>query len=203
MKLVFTGIQWCGKGTQARLMADKYGFRVLEMGTEFRRVVSSGTELWNTLKDIMEKGDQVNWELGRKVMEEAIANCKDEKVIYDGFIRNSWNIEVFDELVPNYQVVLFHLSEEKSKQRLLGRMFNPKTGETFMSGITHDPKTGDELITRSDDNEEGIVKRIDLYREVTLPIVEEQIKQWKVIEINADQSVEEVFGELEQKLHLN
>ena len=203
MKLVFTGIQWCGKGTQARLLAEKHGFRVLEMGTEFRRVVSNGTELWNTLKEIMERGDQVNWELGRKVMEEAIANCKDGKVIYDGFIRNSWNIEVFDKLVPNYQVVLFHLSEEKSKQRLLGRMFNPKTGETFMSGTTHDPKTGDELITRSDDNEEGIIKRIDLYREITFPIVEDQIKQWKVIEINADQSVEEVFLELEQKLHLN
>jgi hypothetical protein len=74
-------------------------------------------------------------------METAIENCNDEKVVYDGFIRNDWNIEVFDALLPEYQVVLFELSEEKSKQRLLGRMFNPKTGETFMVGPVVDPKT--------------------------------------------------------------
>ena len=203
MKLVFTGIQGCGKGTQARLLEKKYGYRVLEMWAEFRKVVSSWSELWNTLKSIMESWDQVSGELWRKVMETAIQNCDDENVVYDGFIRNDWNIEVFDSLLPEYQVVLFELSEEKSKQRLLGRMFNPKTGETFMTGMTRDPETWDELVQRADDNEEWILKRIDLYKKITLPIVEEQKKQWKIIEVNADQNVEDVFVELESKLELN
>lgn len=203
MKLVFTWIQGCGKGTQARLLEEKYWYTVLEMWAEFRKVVASGTELGNTLKEIMERWDQVSWELGRKVMETAIENCNDEKVVYDGFIRNDWNIEVFDALLPEYQVVLFELSEEKSKQRLLGRMFNPKTGETFMVGTVVDPKTWDELIRRADDNEEWILKRIDLYREVTLPIVEKQKAEWKIIKVNADQWIDEVFTEIEAKLGLN
>jgi len=69
-------------------------------------------------------------------MEDAVKNVienhNNKKVIFDAFIRNDWNKEIFDRLLPDYKVVLFNLSEEKSKQRLLGRMFNPKTGETFM-----------------------------------------------------------------------
>jgi adenylate kinase len=139
-------------------------------------------------------------------MEDAIQNIlqnySNQRVIFDAFIRNDWNKDIFDRLMPEYQVVLFQLSEEKAKQRLLGRMFNPKTGETFPAGTTIDPKTGDKLIQRADDNEAGILKRIDLYREVTLPIVQEQIQEGRVIEVNADQSVEAVFAELEMKLNL-
>ncbi len=206
MKLVFTGIQGSGKGTQARLLAENYGFRLLEMWGEFRRVVESGSELWETLKEIMDRWDQVPGELGVAVMESAveniIENSPDENVIFDAFIRNDWNKEIFDRLLPDYQVVLFELSEQKAKERLLGRMFNPNSWQTFPTGTTHDPITGDPLIQRSDDNEEGILKRIDLYRDVTLPIVEQQRAEGKVIEIDADQPLEEVFTQLKEKLLL-
>ena len=207
MKLVFSGIQWCGKGTQARLLEEKYGVKILDMWGEFRRVVGSGSDLWNTLKEILEKWDQVNGELWKQVMEDAIEkvleNHRDEMVVFDGFIRNDWNVEIFNRLLPDYKVVLFELSEEKSKQRLLGRMFNKTTGETFVTGTTHDPETGEELIRRADDNEEGILKRIQLYKDLTLPVVEMQRKEWRIIEVNADQSIEDVFTELETKLWLS
>ena len=207
MKLVFSGIQWCGKWTQARLLEEKYGVKILDMWGEFRRVVGSGSELWNTLKEILEKWDQVNGELWKQVMEDAIEkvleNHSNEMVVFDGFIRNDWNVEIFNRLLPDYKVVLFELSEEKSKQRLLGRMFNKTTWETFMTGTTHDPETGEELIRRADDNEEGILKRIQLYKDLTLPVVEMQRTEGRVIEVNADQSIEEVFAELQEKLWLS
>ncbi len=206
MKLVFTGIQWCGKGTQARLLVEKYGFKLLEMWGEFRRVIASWSDLWKKIQELYDKGDQITAELWVAVMEDAIQNIidnhNDEDIIFDAFIRNDWNIEIFNRLLPEYQVVLFQLSEEKSKQRLLGRMFNPKTWETFMAGTDTDPKTGDKLIQRADDNEEWILKRIELYNTITLPIVEKQKKEGRVIEINADQSVEDVFRDLESKLGL-
>ncbi|NDK09694.1 AAA family ATPase [Candidatus Gracilibacteria bacterium] len=207
MKLVFTGIQGCGKGTQARLLVEKHGFRLLEMGGEFRRVIASGSELGKKIQKLYDAGDQITAELGVAVMEDAVQNIidnhNDENVIFDAFVRNDWNLEIFNRLLPDYQVVLFRLSEEKSKQRLLGRMFNPKTGETFMTGMTIDPKTGDDLIQRADDNEDGILKRIDLYNDVTLPIVRIQRQEGRVLEVNADQAVEEVFAELESILELN
>ena len=66
-------------------------------------------------------------ELGKKIMETAIQNQTAEKIIFDGFIRNDWNKEIFDRILPDYTAICFDLSEEKSKQRLLGRMFNQTT----------------------------------------------------------------------------
>jgi len=82
-------------------------------------------------------------------------------------------------------------------------MYNPKTGETFPSWTTIDPKTGDELEKRKDDNESSILKRIEEFVTKTLPIVAEQKTEWKVIEVNADQPVIDVFSDLESKLELN
>ena len=207
MKLVFTGIQGCGKGTQARLLVEKHGFKLLEMGGEFRRVIASGSKLWKQIQELYDRWDQITAELWVAVMEDAVQNIidnhNDENIIFDAFIRNDWNIEIFNRLIPDYQVILFQLSEEKSKQRLLGRMFNPKTGETFMTGTMVDPKTWDELIRRADDNEQWILKRIDLYNDVTLPVVRMQRQEWRVIEINADQPITDVFAELESKLGLS
>ncbi|QFR39261.1 nucleoside monophosphate kinase [Candidatus Gracilibacteria bacterium 28_42_T64] len=202
MKLVFTGIQGCGKGTQARFLVENHGFTLVEMGGEFRKIIASGSNLGLQLKEILDSGAQVNAEMGIAVMEEAIARQTNEKIIFDAFVRNDWNKVIFDRELPEYQVIFFNLSEEKAKQRLLGRMFNSTTGETFPYGTKIDPKTGEKLIHRSDDNEESILKRIEEYTTKTLPILELQKKEGRVLEINADQSVEEVAKEIEEKLGL-
>lgn len=202
MKLVFTGIQGCGKGTQARILVENYGFTLVEMGQEFRNLVASGTELGNTIKAILDAGEQVNAELGKQIMETVIEKQTAEKIIFDGFIRNDWNKEIFDRVLPDYTAVFFELSEEKAKQRLLGRMFNQTTGETFPYGTTHDPKTEEELIQRKDDNEESILKRIEEYTTKTLPILKLQKEEGKVVEINADQAIEKVADDVKEKLGL-
>lgn len=202
MKLVFTGIQGCGKWTQARILVENHGYTLVEMGQEFRNLVASGTELWNTIKAILDAGEQVNAELGKQIMETVIEQQTADKIIFDGFIRNDWNKEIFDRVLPDYTAIFFNLSEEKAKQRLLGRMFNQTTGETFPYGTTHDPKTGEELIQRKDDNEESILKRIEEYTTKTLPIIEIQKQEGKVIEIDADQAIDKVASDLAAKLGL-
>lgn len=204
MKLVFTWIQWCGKWTQARLLVEKFWFTLLEMWWEFRKIINSWSELWNEIKEIVSKWYQVPWEYWIKIMENAINdNIKKENIIFDAFIRNDWNKEIFDRLLPDYKVIFFNLSIEKAKERLLWRMFDKNTWETFMAWITHNPKTGVKLIKRDDDKDEvAILKRIQEYEEKTLPILEIQKKEWKVIEINADQSIEDVANEMIEKLEL-
>lgn len=203
MKLVFTGIQGCGKGTQGRLLKEKYGYEIVEMWGELRKVIASGSELGKKLKEVMDAGYLVSDELGAEVMKGAIENNEDkENVIFDAFIRLPWNKEVFDSYLSDYKVVFFDLSEEKAKQRLLGRMYNPTTGETFPFGTEADPKTGENLVKRKDDNEASILKRIEEYVNQTLPIVENQRQEGRVIDINADQAIEKVFADLEDKLAL-
>ncbi|MDD2871008.1 MAG: nucleoside monophosphate kinase [Candidatus Gracilibacteria bacterium] len=204
MKIVFTGIQGCGKGTQARLLVEKYGFTLLEMGNEFRKLVASGTELGNKVKQIIDSGAQVDSDLGKEIMENVVKNQSSDRIIYDGFIRNEWNKEIFDRILPDYKVLFFDLSVEKAKARLLGRMFDKTTGETFMAGTTHNPKTGEQLIKRDDDKDEkAILKRISEYEEKTLPIVEIQKSEGKVIEISANDTIENIHSVIVEKLGLS
>lgn len=203
MKLVFTGIQGCGKWTQWRLLIEKYWFEIVEMWGELRKVIASWSDLWMRLKDVMDKWFMVSDELWAEVMKWAIESYKDkERVIFDGFIRLPWNKEIFDAHLSGYKVVLFELSEEKAKARLLWRVFNPKTWETFTAETVIDPKTWDKLEKRKDDTEASILQRINEYVTKAIPIVEEQKKEWIVIEVNADQRIDEVFAELEEKLGL-
>jgi adenylate kinase len=81
-------------------------------------------------------------------------------------------------------------------------MFNQTTWETFTHGTTHDPKTWEELIQRKDDNEESILTRIAEYVNKTLPIIEIQKKEGKIVEIEADQAINKVASDLAEKLGL-
>ncbi len=205
MKIVFTWIQWCGKWTQARLLVEKYDFTLIEMWGEFRKIIESWSELWIELKKIMDAWYQVPWELWKKVMENAItSNIDKENIIFDAFVRNEWNKEIFDKLLPDYKVLFFELSVEKAKNRLLWRMFDKVTWETFPLWTTHNPKTNEELIKRDDDKDEkAILMRIQEYEEKTLPIVELQKAEWKVIEVWADNTIDQIHNEIVDKLLLS
>nr|MDD3719948.1 nucleoside monophosphate kinase [Candidatus Gracilibacteria bacterium] len=204
MRLVFTGIQGCGKGTQARVLVEKYGFTLLEMGTEFRKIIASGSDLGKQLKEIIDAGFQVPGDLGIKVMEEAINSNLDKKnIIFDAFVRNNWNKEIFDRILPDYRVVFFNLPLEQAKERLLGRVYDPETQETFPTGTIVNPKTGNKLIKRGDDKDvASILKRIQEYEEKTLPVLKLQEQEGRVIEVNANQTIENVTKELVSKLGL-
>lgn len=204
MKIVTTWIQGCGKGTQARLLVENHGFILVEMWAEFRKVVASGSDLGNEIWAIINSWALVSDELGIQVMETALKKYKDtDRVIFDAFIRLPWNKTTFEKIIPDYSVVFFELSVEKAKARLLGRMYDKTTGETFSSGMTTNPKNGNKLIKRDDDKDEAaILKRISEYETQTLPIVEAQRAEWKIIDVNADQSIDEVYSELVNKLWL-
>ncbi|MCD5385279.1 nucleoside monophosphate kinase [Candidatus Gracilibacteria bacterium] len=203
MKLVFIGIQGSGKGTQARLLEDKYGFKLFESGTALRNIAAENSDLGKKVKSIIDAGDHVSPEIVENIMIDILENKSNGKnIIFDGFVRNIGNKQSADKVLKDYKVVLFKLSEEKARERLLGRIYNPKTGETFKSGTFTDPETGDKLEKRADDNEEAIIKRIKLYVDKALPLIEEYKEKGNLIIINADQSVEHVFNELVTKLNL-
>lgn len=204
MKLVFIGIQWSGKWTQARLLEDKYDFKLFESWTALRNIAAEDSELWRNVKETIDAWNHVSPAIVEDIMVDILENKSDGKnTIFDGFVRNVWNKQSADKVLWDYSVVLFELSEEKARERLLWRMYNPKTWETFKSWTLVDPVSWDELVKRADDNEEAIVKRIDLYVEKALPLIEEYRNAWNLIVVNADQCVEDVFKELVQKLNLS
>ena len=184
-------------------MAEKYWFKVLELWTEFRNIIKSGSELWEKIKELVNNWMQVTEDLWREVMEKILTENTDENIIYDGFIRNKWNLEVFNNFVEDYKVVLFEIDLNKAKNRLYSRMYDLETWETFPWDMQVNPKNWNKLVKRDDDKDlEAIKKRFSEYIEKTLPVVEAQQKQGIVYEINADQEIEKVTEELERKLWL-
>lgn len=202
MKIVLTGIQWCGKWTQARILVEKHWFTLLEMWQELRKIIASWSDLWNKLKEIMDAWNLVPGEIVWEVMKEILSNQINEKLLLDWFVRNEANKKSLEELIPDHKVLFFNLSEEKAIKRLISRMYDPLSWETFSSDIAQNPKTWTKLEKRKDDNEASILKRIKEFTNKTLPVVEKQKLEWKVIEVNADQAIEDVSKEIEKKLWL-
>lgn len=204
MKLVFTWIQGCGKWTQARLLTEKHWFTLLEMWQELRKIADSWSELWNKVKRVIESWALVTPDIVWEIMQETLDKQTNERLILDWFVRNEWNKESLDNITTDYKVVLFELSKEKAIERLLWRMYDSQTWETFPNWTLINPNNWNELIKRVDDNEESILKRIDEFMNNTLPtaLKQELDNPEKVIRVNADQSVENVEKELQNKLWL-
>lgn len=202
MNFVTIWIQGSGKWTQGRILVEEYGFELYESGWALREIAKKDTDLWRDIKATIEAGKHVSPEKIEDILMDIIENSKAEFKIFDGFLRNEWNKATCDKALGDYKVLFFDLPKEVAVERLTTRMYDPETQETFMAWTTHNPKTGAELVQRKDDNIDSIMERIDLFYNVTMPVVEELRKDGRVIEINALGTLEEVTKEIATKLNL-
>lgn len=202
MKLAFIWIQGSWKWTQWKILQEKYGFDIFESGWALRKIACEDSELWRRVKETIDAWLQVTPEIIEDILRDFLLKASSENIIFDWLVRNVWNKETADKILWDYKVVLFELDRKEAEARLLGRMFNPKTWETFKSGTNFDPVTWDKLEQRIDDNQEAIKARIDLFYEKTMPVVELYELTWNLIRINADNCIESVTNELIEKLNL-
>lgn len=202
MHYILIWVQGSWKGTQAKKLVDNYNFATFSTWDALREHIKNNTEIWKEVKSIIESWNLVNDIIIWKIVTDFLNKDKTWKILFDWIPRNAEQKKMFDKLVPEYKVIFFKLDEKKARERVLWRMYNQTTWETFVAWTTHDPKTWEKLIKRKDDNEESLEKRIELFFNETMPILEEYKEEWKVIEINADQDIENVFKELENKLNL-
>jgi len=203
MKLVFVWIQGSGKWTQWKILEEKFGFNIFETGGALRTLAKEDSKLWKKIKDIIEVWKQVTPQIIEDILNDFLKKSTSNNIIFDWLVRNSWNKLTADNSLWNYKVVLFELSRNIAEKRLLWRKYNSKTWETFISSFNYDPKTGDKLEVRKDDNQDSIKQRIDEFYEKTIPAIEEYETEWKLIKIDADNCIESVTKELIDKLNLN
>ena len=196
MKLVLIWIQGSWKWTQARILQEKYGFEIFETGQALRNITKQETELGKLVKETIEAGKQVTPEIIENIIKNYLENTNSDKIIFDGLVRNEWNKKTADYLLWDYKVLFFELDEKEAMNRLLWRMYNPKIGATYPAWTETDPKTGDKLIKRTDDEENAIKQRIKEFFEKTMPVVEQYEKEWKLLKINANQNIENVTKDI-------
>ena len=102
MDIAFFGIQGSGKGTQAKMLAEEFGYYIFEAGGELRKIKASGTELGETVKNYIDNGELVPFEIIMKVVNEAVAGISaDQKILFDGIPRDLDQMKAFDDIMSN------------------------------------------------------------------------------------------------------
>ncbi len=209
MNLVFLGYPGSGKGTQAKMLAERKNFAHLSTGDLFREEIAKGTKLGQTVKDIISSGKLVSDNIVLEVIESKIGSLKND-VIFDGFPRTVEQAEGLENLLEKYSrkvdaVLFFEVEEREVVKRLsarrscsCGRVYNVISNPPKKEGICD--SCGAALFTREDDKPEVISKRIDVYKDLTSPLISYYRTQGLFHIINASRPGEEVYGEIEKTL---
>lgn len=208
--VIFLGPPGSGKGTQAKVLAAKYGVPHLSTGDMLREHIAKGTMLGLKAKPIMDRGDLVPDSLVLKMVAERIErpDCS-SGFVFDGFPRTVAQAQYLGELLRQHGlrkpfVIHLVISQTLLIRRLTGRRTCSVGGEIYnifdrppkVEGICDND--GGELIQRPDDREEVIRQRLRAYEKQTSPLVSYYRRLGYLLEIDASKSVQEVEGDIAQ-----
>lgn len=206
MRIVLLGAPGSGKGTQAKLLEEKYRLPQISTGDMLREAVAAGTALGRQAKVAMDAGQLVSDDIVLGIIHERI-NRPDARngFILDGFPRNVQQAEALDTLLaglgrPLHLALLVSVDVDALIQRLVGRrtclscgrMYNVFYAPPHMDGRCDE--CGGRLRHRSDDNEETIGNRLRVYEAQTLPVVDYYRAQEKLRTVQGVGAVEDVFA---------
>ena len=212
MRIVLLGAPGSGKGTQAKkLMMDK-NIPQVSTGDMLREAVATGTRFGLKAKSLMDAGDLVPDDVVLGIISERLAQPDaQDGFILDGFPRTTQQALDLDELLdqlgtPLDTAVLMDVDFDILMKRLTGRRTCSLTGKLlnvyFSSQDELDECTaaGGELIHREDDNENTIGNRLNVYRDNTEPLIDFYQQRDKLITIDAEGEIDEVYGRLIEAL---
>ena len=208
MRLILLGPPGAGKGTQAKLLREKFQIPQISTGDILRQAVRDNTELGVRAKTLMDAGKLVPDDVVIGLIKERIrqGDCK-TGFILDGFPRNIVQAEKLSETLADMRVVIdniidLEVDEREVIERLTGRSTCLDCGAMFHQ-ISCPPKVlgvcdgcGGKLTQRPDDNRETIRERLKVYLGSTAPLKEFYMKQGNLKTVKAKGSVEDIFFRL-------
>ena len=182
MHLLLLGPQGSGKGTQAKRIEAEYDVPQVASGDIFRNAIAAGSELGRRVAPILDRGDLVPDDLTVALIRERLTEL--DGFVLDGFPRTLEQADALDAMLaeigkPLDAILFFQLDDDVAKERLLGR--------------AHEEG-------RSDDTPEVIARRLEIYHELTEPVVEHYRVTGKLVPLHADRSVNEVWSEIQAAL---
>ncbi len=199
MRLVLLGAPGAGKGTLASSLKNKFGLTHISTGDILREEIKNNTPLGQEAKKYIESGGLVPDDVVTKLIEHKFLNDKQTELGYmlDGFPRTKQQAEDLDKILVNIklpieQAIYMEATLPVIIVRLIGRRVCRDCGELFHIKNKPSIKEGvcdiceGELYQRSDDNEETIKTRLDVYVKNVTPIISFYEAQNKLIKLNAD-----------------
>lgn len=180
MRLILLGPPGAGKGTQAKMICEKYGIPQISTGDMLRAAVSAGTPLGIEAKKVMDAGELVSDDLILQLVKDRISgNDCTSGYLLDGFPRTIAQAEGMKKLGIDVDfVVELQVNDEEIIERMGGRRIHPASGRVYHVKFNppkienQDDETGEALIQRDDDAEDTVRKRLDVYHEQTAPLIE-------------------------------
>jgi adenylate kinase len=210
--IILLGAPGAGKGTQAKVIMERYGIPQISTGDILRDNVARATELGRKAKQFMDRGELVPDQLVCDMVADRLRqpDC-DRGFILDGFPRTVAQAEWLDKLLENKLfdnrdkvppvVVNVAVSYNQLLRRLTGRRSCPSCGRIY-NVYFQPPRVneicdadGTKLVTRKDDTEEVISERLKAYELQTLPLVDYYRRQGRLREINGEQEMDKVTAE--------
>ena len=208
MRLILLGPPGSGKGTQAKMLQEKFNIPKISTGDILRAAVEDNTDLGKQAKSFMDKGELVPDEIVIGLIKERIVEPDCEAgYILDGFPRTIVQAEKLGETLVAMDreidlVVDLEVDPEELLVRLAGRSTCKNCGAMFHQ-TSHPPKAegvcdecGGNLYQRNDDNEETIVKRLEVYNKETAPLKDFYREQGKLKSIQGRGGMEDIFSRL-------
>ena len=208
MRLILLGPPGAGKGTQAAGIVEKYKIPHISTGDIFRKNIKEGTDLGKKAKEYIDQGLLVPDELTVGLVTDRItqADCENGFML-DGFPRNVSQAEQLDAFLKENNIELSNvINIEVDKNilvsRAVGRRICKSCGATYHVEFNPPKIEGvcnvcqGELYQRADDNEETVSKRIQVYLDETRPLADYYAKVGILSNINGQQSIDEVFGDI-------
>lgn len=196
MNIIFFGPQGSGKGTQARLVYEKYGFFYFESGAYLRRLGEEHPEI----KAIMDAGKLVPDEEFTSYLTAYLdeQNLYDD-ILFDGFPRTLEQYNFLKNWLNDKKVsidlgIVIQISEKETIKRLSSRRMDPETGKIYNLITDKPPANVDvsKLIQRDDDRPDAILKRLGWYKDRVVPLINHLKGITKVVEINGERPIDEI-----------
>ena len=205
-RLVLLGKQGAGKGTQASRLAERYGIEHVSTGDLFRAAAAAGTPAGKEAEQYMNRGDLVPDDLTLRIVEERFAEdgLVDRGFVLDGFPRTLPQAETLEEVLDGHPldlVINLDVPTDIVLDRIAGRRVCENCGTTYH--VNAPPKEnwtcdvcGGRVVQREDDTEDAVMRRLELYQEETVPIIDFYGRLGKLVVVDGTGSGDDVFARL-------
>ncbi len=216
MQLILLGAPGSGKGTLAQTMQQDKGFTHISTGNLFRRHIKNQTELGKLASGYIEQGQLVPDSVTDKLIMHELEQHPDNFIL-DGYPRNLEQASALDKMLKQLDIsltacVYLDVDPDLIVKRLLNRVVCKDCGATF-NLLTAKPKKdgicdfcGGQVLPRSDDQEETVRERFNVYNQETAPLVDYYQKQKKLITLDCNHGegvlslLHELYSDLEEGL---
>lgn len=195
------GSQGAGKGTQSALLAEKFKIKHVSMGALLREESKKKGALGKEIATVLKSGALVPYEITIKLIQRELKKSKNG-IIVDGFPRDMDQAREFDKFFKPTHIVFIEITEKETMRRLGGRRVCEKCGENYhvdfkpakKEGICD--KCGGKLYQRDDDKPTAIKKRLQIFKNSTMQVLEFYKKKYGIIEVNGSGKIDDVFQKI-------